>query len=269
VRTQLSLALVALVAHMGAEHWQGVSAVQFLAARYTTEPQGVALPCLLELLLLLPQVPPDPRTPMKKLRIVTYVRVGTGRQRMVLERWKNPTLSRRTCTYVSTGYNLDEGNRRASRNGLVSHLPPEIPTVTIRNFCAARLCAFAREITANLTPHCCGGGATQESHGYPSMRPGTRRAFVVGLLRATGDALQLLASCLSTPHTPRMRNQIVEAFGAWVRLSAGGAGEKEDGVRTLPAADLIAAHPLTVRAVVRRGRQRSAQSERAQRCCAS
>jgi hypothetical protein len=102
VRTQLSLALVALVAHMGAEHWQGMSAVQFLAKRYTAEAQGVALPCLLELLLLLPQ----------------------------------------------------------------------------------------------------------ESHGYPSMRPGTRRAFVAGLLQATGDALQLLASCLSTPHTPRMRCQV-------------------------------------------------------------
>jgi hypothetical protein len=228
VRTQLSLALVALVAHMGAEHWQGMSAVQFLAKRYTAEAQGVALPCLLELLLLLPQ----------------------------------------------------------------------------------------------------------ESQGYPSMRPGTRRAFMAGLLQATGDALQLLTSCLSTPHTPRMRcqvriqrqqssdcafhtfhttgsaeqytnlgtlaaslqnaraesslsqlrdkasefniredqslsefepcpysmaesmgvvdgsSQIVEAYGAWVRLSAGGAGEREDGeredgARTLPAAELIASHPLT------------------------
>lgn len=40
-------------------------------------------------------------------------------------------------------------------------------------------------------------------------------------------------------------SQIVEAYGAWVRLSAGGAGEKEDGARTLPAAELIASHPLT------------------------
>ena len=32
-------------------------------------------------------------------------------------------------------------------------------------------------------------------------------------------------------------SQIVEAYGAWVRLSAGGAGEKEDGARTLPAAE--------------------------------
>jgi hypothetical protein len=36
-------------------------------------------------------------TATQKLRIVT-VRLGTGRQKMVLERWTNPTLSRRTCT---------------------------------------------------------------------------------------------------------------------------------------------------------------------------
>jgi hypothetical protein len=35
--------------------------------------------------------------------------------------------------HVSTGYNRVEGNRRASRDGLVSDLPPEIPHVTIRD----------------------------------------------------------------------------------------------------------------------------------------
>ena len=35
------------------------------------------------------------------------------------------------------GYNRVEGNRRASRNGPVSHLPPEIPNVPIRNLCTA------------------------------------------------------------------------------------------------------------------------------------
>ena len=34
--------------------------------------------------------------------------------------------------HVSTGYNRVERNRRASRNGRVSILPPEIP-ITIRN----------------------------------------------------------------------------------------------------------------------------------------
>jgi hypothetical protein len=41
--------------------------------------------------------------------------------------------------HVGTGYNRVEGNRRASRNGRVSDLPPEIATVTIRNFCICRV----------------------------------------------------------------------------------------------------------------------------------
>jgi hypothetical protein len=45
--------------------------------------------------------------------------------------------------HVSTGYNRVEGNRRASRNGRVSHLPPEIPNVTIRNFFIAVRCVGA------------------------------------------------------------------------------------------------------------------------------
>jgi hypothetical protein len=36
--------------------------------------------------------------------------------------------------HASTGNNRVEGNRRASRNGRVSDLPPDLPTVTIRNF---------------------------------------------------------------------------------------------------------------------------------------
>jgi hypothetical protein len=39
--------------------------------------------------------------------------------------------------HVSTGYHRVEGNRRASRNGLVSDLPPEITNVSIGNFCIA------------------------------------------------------------------------------------------------------------------------------------
>jgi hypothetical protein len=35
------------------------------------------------------------------------------------------------------GYRRVEGNRRASRNSLVSDIPPEIPTVTKRNLCIA------------------------------------------------------------------------------------------------------------------------------------
>jgi hypothetical protein len=38
---------------------------------------------------------------------------------------------------LGMGYNSVEGNRRASRNGLVSDSPPEIPNVTIRSFSVA------------------------------------------------------------------------------------------------------------------------------------
>jgi hypothetical protein len=42
-------------------------------------------------------VPLQPHTAIEKLRIVTS-RFGTGRQKMVLERWTNPKVSRRVCT---------------------------------------------------------------------------------------------------------------------------------------------------------------------------
>jgi hypothetical protein len=43
---------------------------------------------------------------------------------------QNPNVVR---VAFGTGYHRVEGNQRASRNDLVSALPPEIPTVTIRN----------------------------------------------------------------------------------------------------------------------------------------
>ena len=54
----------------------------------------------------------------------------------------NPNVVR---VALGTGYHRVEGNRRASRNGPVSDLPPEIPTnVTIRNFCIAGWPRFGR-----------------------------------------------------------------------------------------------------------------------------
>jgi hypothetical protein len=52
--------------------------------------------------------------------------------------------------HVSTGYNSVEGNRRASRNGLVSVLPPENPHVTIRNF-SSLILSSARVVAARAT----------------------------------------------------------------------------------------------------------------------
>jgi hypothetical protein len=56
-------------------------------------------------------------TATKMLRIAA-LRFGTGRQKMVLERWTSPALSRR----MWTGYSRVEGNRRVSR----AHLPPKV-----------------------------------------------------------------------------------------------------------------------------------------------
>jgi hypothetical protein len=72
------------------------------------------------------------RTAVRKSRI-GRLGFGTGRQRMALERGTSPKLSRRTCS-PRYGLHRVEGNRRASRNGRVSDLPPEIPNVTIRNW---------------------------------------------------------------------------------------------------------------------------------------
>jgi hypothetical protein len=50
-----------------------------------------------------------------------------------------------------TGYHRVEGNRRASRNGPVSDLPPEIPTVTIRNFFIGHVEFLARLALPSLS----------------------------------------------------------------------------------------------------------------------
>jgi hypothetical protein len=75
---------------------------------------------------------------MQKLRIVT-VGFGTARQKLALERRNKILNFRGVREDLGTGYDRVEGNRRASRNGRVSVLPPEIPHVTIRNFCIAVL----------------------------------------------------------------------------------------------------------------------------------
>ena len=56
VRTQLCLAIAALAAHMPPERWApAAGSVAWLVQRLSAEPQQAALPCLLELLTVLPQ----------------------------------------------------------------------------------------------------------------------------------------------------------------------------------------------------------------------
>jgi hypothetical protein len=74
-------------------------------------------------------------TAVEKLRIVTlWVGFGTARQKMALERWTNPKPQRRARSPRYKVPSYQKGNRRASRNGRMSDPPPEIPTVTIRDF---------------------------------------------------------------------------------------------------------------------------------------
>jgi hypothetical protein len=75
---------------------------------------------------------PPGSTAMQKLRIVT-LRLGAGRQKMALQRWTNPKHSV-VRVALGTGYNRVQGNRRASRNGHVGDLPPEIPSVRFAPF---------------------------------------------------------------------------------------------------------------------------------------
>lgn len=56
VRTQLCLAVAALAAHLPVVHWGPTGVVGWLAQRLSSEPQEVSLPCMLELLTVLPQV---------------------------------------------------------------------------------------------------------------------------------------------------------------------------------------------------------------------
>ena len=56
VRTQLCLAVTALAAHLPAVQWGQQGVVGWLAQRLGGEPQTVSLPCMLELLTVLPQV---------------------------------------------------------------------------------------------------------------------------------------------------------------------------------------------------------------------
>ena len=64
------------------------------------------------------------------------LRFGTARQKWSLNDGQipNPNVVR---VAPGTGYHRAEGNRRASRNGPVSDLPPEIPNVPIRSFVVA------------------------------------------------------------------------------------------------------------------------------------
>jgi hypothetical protein len=65
-----------------------------------------------------------------------------------------PSDSRGVRVHASTGYNRVEGNRRASRNGLVSDLPPEILTFRFATF-ASLYHSPPRQIQRRYAPSIC------------------------------------------------------------------------------------------------------------------
>jgi len=56
VRRQLCLAIIALTVHVPAQNWGEGEPIMWLASRILRQPPDLALPCLLELLTLMPQV---------------------------------------------------------------------------------------------------------------------------------------------------------------------------------------------------------------------
>jgi transportin-3 len=55
VRTQLCLAVASMAAHLPSQHWDGSGIIRWLLQRCQSVPQDVAMPCLLEMLIVLPQ----------------------------------------------------------------------------------------------------------------------------------------------------------------------------------------------------------------------
>ena len=68
VRTQLCLAVAALVAHMPPERWAPSGSVAWLVQHLSKDGKEGALPCLLDLLAILPEV----RLPCKLLHAALY-----------------------------------------------------------------------------------------------------------------------------------------------------------------------------------------------------
>ena len=59
VRVQLSLALAAMAAHVPGSQWGQGGIVQWLTTRLESVPADVSLPCMLEMLQVLPEVSID------------------------------------------------------------------------------------------------------------------------------------------------------------------------------------------------------------------
>jgi hypothetical protein len=88
---------------------------------------------------------------------------GIGRQKMALERWTNPKPQRRTRS-PRYGVPSCRGQSAGVAKRPVSDPPPEIPNVTIRNFCEDRRKGTA--LTLTMSPTVEGSSATRSCSSY-------------------------------------------------------------------------------------------------------
>jgi hypothetical protein len=104
---------------------------------------------------------------------------------MVLERGTHPSNFRGVRVHVNTGYDRVEEIRRASRNGRVSDLPPEIRNSPIRHFCVA-VQPPTRALPQLTHPYlCCFQPGFIGGIWVPSLQRGRKGGSVLRLTRAS------------------------------------------------------------------------------------
>jgi hypothetical protein len=131
---------------------------------------------------------------------------------MVLERWTNPKLSRRTCT-CEYGHHRVEGNRRASRNALVSALPPEA-RVRFTKTCAFAVADRCCPLLSLSAPLLAARPQGRQRTGTPaslSERARSVSAMVLDDLSAATRGLRVW----STPPVPRPHPPPAGSVEAW------------------------------------------------------
>lgn len=186
VRTQLCLAIAALAAHLPAVQWGPQGVVGWLAQRLGSESQAISLPCMLELLTVLPQV---------GWLVGAEVRRGQG------------------CMLL-TGTAAEESE-------LGMRLPGFRCLHAAMQCCHVRCASRPGSTRCPPTPPYPHRRRPQEASSYqPAVRPERRRQVMDEMLAYAPQALQILGSCLAAP-LPRAREQVLDAFTAWLKLTGG------------------------------------------------
>jgi hypothetical protein len=134
---------------------------------------------------------------------VAYLTVGDVRRKCSLDEGQIPNF-RGVRVDVSTRYHRVEGNRRASRDGRVSDLPPEIHTVTIRDlFRRCTPCERGRP-PGLLWIHMCGqfwpgAWGVRDRRPHPPGRHPTPKVFLCARRERRGRTSASLPLSLELP----------------------------------------------------------------------